>query len=144
MGLLAGCCSSPSRQFLAICGNVNTMKKINSNPHSLSYIRFLNLARAVRELPSFPSLDAIEEQLLNAFASIWNKGQTVRVLEAMDLFPDVSGSTVHRRLVSLRKKGMIALSIDENNQRVKYIVHTPLANRYFAKLGECLGKAARA
>lgn len=120
------------------------MKKQTTNNHSLAYVRFLNLARAVRELPSFPDLDAVEEQLLNAFASAWNKGQYLRVLEAMEMFPDVSGSTVHRRLVSLRKKGMIALNVDEDNQRVKYIMPTPLSNRYFSKLGECLGKAARA
>ncbi len=116
-------------------------KKQPANNYSLTYIKFLNLAQAIRGLPSFPSLDAVEEQLLNAFAAAWYKGHTLRVLEAMDMFPDISGSTVHRRLDTLRKKGMIALNTDADNQRVKYIVPTPLAQKYFAKLGECLDKA---
>lgn len=119
-------------------------KKTNPPNHSQTYIKFLNLAHAIRELPSFPSLDAVEEQLLNAFAAAWYKGHTVRVLEAMEMFPNISGSTVHRRLDTLRKKGMITLDADAENQRVKFIAPTPLAEKYFAKLGECLDKAMKA
>ncbi len=68
----------------------------------------------------------------------------MRVLEAMEMFPNISGSTVHRRLDTLRKKGMITLDADAENQRVKYIAPTPLAEKYFAKLGECLDKAMKA
>lgn len=119
-------------------------KKRSTDNHSQTYIKFLNLAQAIRELPSFPSLDAVEEQLLNAFAAAWHKGNAVRVLEAMEMFPNISGSTVHRRLDTLRKKGMITLNTDAENQRVKYIAPTPLAEKYFAKLGECLDKALKA
>lgn len=118
-------------------------KKTTPANHSQTYIKFLNLAQAIRELPSFPNLDAVEEQLLNVFAAAWHKGNTVRVLEAMEMFPNISGSTVHRRLDTLRKKGMISLDADAENQRVKYIAPTPLAEKYFAKLGECLDKAMK-
>jgi len=116
-------------------------KKATSPNYSQTYIKFINLAQAIRELPTFPSLDGAEQQLLNAFAVLWNQKKSVRVLEAMQMFPDISASTVHRRLVTLRKKGMISLEADEENQRVKYIAPTPLAHKYFAKLGECLNKA---
>ncbi len=119
-------------------------KKKPATTYSQTYIKFLNLAQAIRELPSFPSLDAVEEQLLNAFAAAWYRGHTVRVLEAMEMFPNISGSTVHRRLDTLRKKGMITLDADAENLRVKYIAPTPLAEKYFAKLGECLDKAIKA
>lgn len=118
-------------------------KKIPPSNYSQIYIKFLNLVQATRELPSFPSLDAVEDQLLSAFAAAWYKGHTVRVMEAMEMFPCISGSTVHRRIDTLRKKGMISLDADAENQRVKYIAPTPLAEKYFAKLGECLDKAMK-
>lgn len=116
-------------------------KKTAPPNYSQTYIKFINLAQAIRELPTFPSLDVTEQQLLNAFVVLWNQKKSVRVVEAMQMFPGISGSTVHRRLVTLRKKGMISLETDEDNQRVKYISPTPLAHKYFAKLGECLNKA---
>ncbi|HEY5994021.1 MAG TPA: hypothetical protein VIU46_05400 [Gallionellaceae bacterium] len=119
-------------------------KKRPADNYSQTYIKFLNMTQAIRELPTFPRLDAVEEQLLNAFAAAWGSGRMVRVLEAMEMFPSISGSTVHRRLDSLRKKGMIALNTDDENQRVKYIVPTMLTEKYFAKLGECLSKAIKA
>lgn len=118
------------------------MPKNTASPnYSQTYIKFINLVQAIRELPTFPPLDGIEQQLLNAFVVLWNQKESVRVLEAMQMFPDISSSTVHRRLVTLRKKGMISLETDEENQRVKYIVPTPLAHKFFAKMGECLDKA---
>ncbi|OIR10805.1 hypothetical protein GALL_75760 [mine drainage metagenome] len=116
-------------------------KKTAAPNYSQTYIKFINLVQAIRELPTFPSLDGIEQQLLNAFVVIWNQKESVRVVEAMQMFPDISSSTVHRRLVTLRKKGLISLESDEENQRIKYIVPTPLAYKYFAMLGECLNKA---
>ncbi|HUW76471.1 MAG TPA: hypothetical protein VMV70_07285 [Gallionella sp.] len=116
-------------------------KRTATSNYSQTYIKFINLAQAIRELPTFPSLDATEQQLLDAFVVLWNQNKSVRVVEAMQMFPDISASTVHRRIVTLRRKGMISLKTDEENQRVKYISPTPLAHKYFAKLGECLNKA---
>jgi hypothetical protein len=42
----------------------------------------------------------------------------------------------------LRQKGLLALEIDDIDNRVKYVVPTPQTNQYFAKLGDCLDKAA--
>lgn len=120
------------------------MSKNTDKPsYSQTYLKFLNLAHAIREISTFPALDAVEEQLLNTFAAAWHAGNSIRVLEAMEMFPDISGSTVHRRLDTLRKKGMIALDTDAENQRVKYITPTELTEKYFAKLGECLDKAIK-
>ena|ERR1035437_7006142 len=119
------------------------MSKKSPSDFSLTYLKFLDLAQAIRELPSFPVLDAVVEQLLNAFAAVWHEGHTVRVLEAMQMLPNISGSTVHRRLAALQTKGMIALSVDETNNRIKYIVPTKLTYKYFAKLGECLDNAMK-
>ncbi|MCX7239169.1 MAG: hypothetical protein NTU86_01870 [Burkholderiales bacterium] len=79
----------------------------------MSYLKFLNLAQAIRSLPSFPSMDSCEEVLLNTLARKWDAGQQVTVVEAMNMLPDTSPSTVHRRLKTLRKKKFIALEGDQ-------------------------------
>ena len=109
---------------------------------SLAYMKFLHLSQAVNELPQFPSLDPTEERLLNYFASAWFSGKKLTVLETMNRTPEISPSTVHRRLKTLRKKGFINLDVDQIDNRIKYIVHTDLTNRYFAHLGQCLSSTS--
>lgn len=109
--------------------------------YSAIYLRFLNLIQAIRELPSFPHVDPVEERLLNALAAIWHGGGRVTVLEAMSLPIDVSATTLHRRLKSLRSKGLLKLETDEVDTRVKYVMPTDRAETYFSTLGKCLNEA---
>ncbi|MEI6801627.1 MAG: winged helix-turn-helix domain-containing protein [Burkholderiales bacterium] len=109
----------------------------------MSYLKFLNLAQAIRALPGFPAIDPVEEQLLNHLAVRWHSGDLVSVVETMNNLPDQSPSTVHRRLKTLRKKGFIAFKENEEDNRVKYIVATPLSNKYCKKMEECLVAALR-
>ena len=113
----------------------------NDSQASATYIRFLNLIQAIRELPTFPRVDPVEERLLNALAASWHDNQRVTVLEAMKLAVDVSPTTLHRRLKSLRKKGLLALKVDEVDTRVKYVVATEKTDAYFAAFGKCLAEA---
>lgn len=112
--------------------------------YSAIYLRFLNLIQAIRELPSFPSVDPVEERLLNALAAIWHKGERITVLEAMSLPVDVSATTLHRRLKSLRSKGMLALQVDDVDTRIKYVIPTERTEQYFSVLGKCLNEAGQA
>ena len=110
---------------------------------SSTYAKFLNLVQAIRELPTFPKLDPLEERLLTQLASQWHVGVRITVLEAMQMSADVSAATVHRRLKTLRQKGMIALAEHETDNRIRYIVPTDLTTKYFAKMGQCLDLALR-
>lgn len=112
--------------------------------YSTIYLRFLNLMQAIRELPTFPNVDPVEERLLNALAAIWHGGGRVTVLEAMALPVDVSPTTLHRRLKSLRAKGLLALETDAVDTRIKYVVPTDRTNEYFSTLGRCLNEAGQA
>ncbi|WP_418315673.1 winged helix DNA-binding protein [Piscinibacter sakaiensis] len=106
-----------------------------------SYLRFLNLVQAIRGLPSVPVLDPVEERLLNALAALWANGEPVTVLQAMNCEPDTSPSTVHRRLKSLRKLGLITYVEKADDQRSKYVELTPRAKQYYAALSRCMEKA---
>lgn len=105
-----------------------------------TYLQFVRLARAIHDVPS---MDAMEERILSGLAAKWAAGESVRVLEAMDLDVASSPTTVHRRLRSLREKGLITFADDQTDSRIKYIVPTMLARSYFAKLGKAIEKAAR-
>lgn len=92
-------------------------------------------------MPDFPELDPVEERLLNLFATAWHHGRQITVLQAMGMSTDVSSTTAHRRLKSLRHKGVIALVPDAQDNRVKYVQPTRLAHDYFSQLGMCLDQA---
>ena len=111
--------------------------------HSLAYLRFLNLIEAIRGLPTHPALDPVEERLLNLLAASWHAGKQVSVLEAMGMSKDMSATTAHRRLKTLRSKGMISLDNDKVDSRIKYVVPTQLATEYFSALGKCLDQASQ-
>ncbi len=108
-----------------------------------TYLRFLNLASAIRGLPAIPVLDPVEERLLNGLASLLGAGREVTVLQAMNGSADTSPSTVHRRLKALHSKGLIAYAEKPGDQRTKYIQLTPLAERYYAELSRCIDLAAK-
>ncbi len=107
----------------------------------MSYLKFLGLVRAVRQLPSYPDMDGVEVRLLNALAEEWHAGNKVGVLQAMGMLPDVSPSSVHRRLKTLRAKGLITLEHDKVDSRSKYIIGTRLFSKYLTKMDQCLAKA---
>lgn len=115
-----------------------------TSPSSKTYTKFLSLVQAIRELPSFPQLDPVEERLLNQLAAAWEAGEDVTVLEAMNMSPDASARTVHRRLKTLREKGMLQLKEHKTDSRIRYIVPGAAARKYFEKLGRALLQAARA
>ena len=58
----------------------------------MPYLKFLQLVDTVRQLPSYPAMDATEVQTLNALAQEWQIGNKVSVVQAMGMLPDI-----HRR-----------------------------------------------
>lgn len=114
---------------------------MRDDTNSNTYIRFLNLAKALRSITKFPQLDPIEERILNYLAGFWLSGEPATVVESINGSSDISPSTAHRRLKSLRKKGYIDLNIDERDNRIKYIVQTELTKQYFSQLGACMQRA---
>jgi hypothetical protein len=95
-----------------------------------------------KNLTKVPALDPLEERLLTLLGSAWHEDGNVKVLEAMALCDGFSTTTAHRRLKSLRLKGLIELISDEKDSRIKYVVPTEITSKYFAALGECVVTAA--
>ena len=114
----------------------------NFSDHCDIYLKFLNYAHAVRMSPGYPQLDLPEERLLDQLAASWSQGKKITVLKAMQMSTDASSTTVHRRLKTLRLKGMLELEVDEDDNRVKYIIPTDLSRRYLSELGQSVLRAA--
>ncbi len=109
-----------------------------------TYLHFLRIAASVRSSSTFPSLDLAEERLLDLLASFWISGQKLTVLKAMQMSSDGSTTTVHRRLKSLRLKGMLQLEMDQDDNRIKYIQPTQLSVDLLNELGRMVIQAASA
>ena len=105
------------------------------------YLRFLQLAEALRGLPSLPPLDPLEERILALVARATDHDRlSVRDMMAKAEFG--APATVHARLKSMREKGWIQLS-DTDDTRRKRIELTAAALQYFDKLSGCLIQAAK-
>ena len=116
------------------------MKKQN-RPADI-YLRFLQLAEAIRGLPTLPSLDPLEERILSLVARAGKDKERLSVRDMMAKAELGSPATVHNRLKSMRKKGWIMLSDTEDSRR-KQIELTQAALQHFDKLSQCLVEAAK-
>jgi DNA-binding MarR family transcriptional regulator len=105
------------------------------------YLRFLQLAEAVRGLPSLPALDPLEERILAIVARASQDDQRLSVRDLMGKKELGAPATVHSRLTSMREKGWLTLSDTEDTRR-KQVELTQDALKHFDKLSKCMLKAA--
>jgi DNA-binding MarR family transcriptional regulator len=105
------------------------------------YLRFLQLAEALRGLPSLPELDPLEERILALVARARQDNERLSVRDMMAKDQLGSPATVHNRLKSMREKGWIMLTDTEDTRR-KQIELTQAALLHFDKLSQCLLNAA--
>ena len=117
------------------------MPKKSTRPADI-YLRFLQLAEALRGLPSLPALDPLEERILALVARAGQDQERLSVRDMMAKNELGSPATVHSRLKSMREKGWIMLS-DTDDTRRKQIELTQAAFLHFDKLSKCMVQAAQ-
>lgn len=106
------------------------------------YLRFLQLAEAIRGLPSLSPLDPLEERLLALIARASQEKERLSVRDMMARDEFGSPATIHGRLKSMRKKGWIMLT-DTEDARRKQVTLTQAALAHFDKLSKCIVQAAK-
>lgn len=109
--------------------------------HASSYVKFLNLLDAVRQMPALPVLDAVEERLLSAVLAAREVGEFLPVTEVARIVEGTPERTAFRRIKSLYDRGLLSYEPSPFDQRVKYLVPTSLAEKYFDTLGKCMEQA---
>lgn len=107
------------------------------------YLRFLLLSEAVRDLPSLPPLDPLEERILACIACAAREEERLCVRDMMARHELGAPATIHSRLKSMRAKGWIELA-DTEDARRKQIELTPGALRHFDRLARCMLRATKA
>jgi hypothetical protein len=134
-----------SKFFLKLslyCAHVRALNQVKpmskDSVAAATYLKFMNLMQSIRAEPSFPKMDAVEEKLLNYFASCWHTGKSLTVVETMNSNAEIPPRTMHRRLASLHEKGLVEFQQDPLDKRIKYIVSTEKAAKLFAQMGKCL------
>lgn len=106
------------------------------------FLRFLQLAEAVRGLPSLPELDPLEERMLMLVARAGQENERLSVRDMMAKHELGAPATVHTRLKSMREKGWIMLTDTEDSRR-KQVELTQAALQHFDRLSQCMVKAAK-
>ena len=115
---------------------------MKSNANADVYLRFLQLAEAIRGLPSLPPLDPLEERILSWVARAAQQKERLSVRDMMAREEFGAPATIHGRLKSMREKGWITLA-DTEDARRKQVELTDDALRHFAQLSRALVKAAK-
>ena len=106
------------------------------------YLRFLQLAEALRDMPSLPPLEPLEERILSLIAFARQRKERLSVKDLMGKRELGSPAMLHGRLKSMRAKGWILLA-DTEDARRKQLELTHAALLHFDKLSKCLIQAAK-
>jgi hypothetical protein len=101
---------------------------------SPAHVRFLNVMNALRKMSPLRGLTADEGVLLDELIVQWHFGRQITVGSIMNRSKLGAGSTVHRRLVGLKEKGLVAFRASPDDKRVKYVEPTTQAKSYALEL----------
>ena len=108
------------------------------------YLRYLVLAETLRKSSiDLSDIDEIGKKLLETIAIKSAQGQPMVVTQTMELSDIASPATIHRRIETLKKAGLIKVFQTEQNQKIKYLVPTQTSIDYFEKLGKLMASAMR-
>lgn len=106
------------------------------------YLRFIQLAEAIRGMPSLPPLEPLEERILQLIAYARQNQERLSVKDLMGKRELGSPAMLHGRLKSMRAKGWILLA-DTEDARRKQLELTQAALLHFYKLSKCLQQAVK-
>lgn len=107
------------------------------------YLRFLELLQTIDGQGGTNALDLDAKKLLEVILVSDSRGETLTVLEAMQLSHIASPATIHRKLDILREMGLISTDFVGDNRRTKYLKPTPAAFKHFDQLGKILSKSLK-
>jgi hypothetical protein len=112
------------------------------NLQGAAYLRFLQLAKEVRESPHLPALDPLEERMFGHIALASGHDRRLSVRDMMEEQAFGAPGTIHSRLKSMRTKGWVLLA-DTDDTRRKQVALTGKARTFLIRMSEALLEAAR-
>ena len=112
------------------------MYQKSNSPTANAYMRFLQLAKSIQQLPDAPQLDANEKALLEEVALRWFDNRAMTVREAIGLAQLGSPATLHKRITRLRQKDMLMTFNQPEDKRAKYLIPTEKTIAMFGDFGK--------
>ena len=116
----------------------------NSSNKGNPYLRFLQLAKAIQNLPDAPLLDANENALLEAIALRWFEQKPMTVREAIGLSNLGSPATLHKRITRLRNRDLVQTFSQTDDKRAKFLIPTEKSLAIFNDYGKKMNAALTA
>ena len=98
-------------------------------------MRLLNFIVSLRRLPPLSELSGDEERMLFELRALWDKQGALTVADVYDLGINQSASTSYRQLVSLKDKGLLEISVAEDDKRKRDVRFTKAAEDLFSTIG---------
>ena len=120
------------------------MSSNNKSATARAYMRFLQLARSVQQLPDAPQLDANEKALLEEIVLRWFENRVMTVREAIGLSHLGSPATLHKRITRLRQKDLLKTFNQTEDKRAKYLIPTDKTIALFGDFGKKMSTAIAA
>ena len=102
---------------------------------SAPVLRLINLMVNLRRLPPLSELSGDEERMLFELRALWEKKGSLSVADCYNLGGSQSSITSYRQLVALKDKGLLEISVSENDKRKRDVSFTETANSLFYALG---------
>jgi hypothetical protein len=110
-----------------------------TSPFQNAYLHFLKLSvKVAPDSSDEVAIDANEKALFEFLMLKWHAGQPITVRQAINMAFFGSPSTLHKRLVKLRKAGYLTLQGIPTDRRIKLLVPAPQGLRYFEEQGRNL------
>jgi len=110
--------------------------QMKNNSTANAYLRFLQLAKGIQQLPDAPQLDANEKALLEEVALRWFENRPMTVREAIGLAQLGSPATLHKRITRLRQKDLLMTFNQPEDKRAKYLIPTDKTIAMFGDFGK--------
>ena len=107
-----------------------------------AYMQFMSLRLSLRDHAGLPSLDPLEERLLEMVARASEPGDRLSVTEVITTSELGSPTMLHGRLTSLRTKGLVQLAYNDGSSRRQLQV-TTAGMSYLDVLAKCMVAAAK-
>lgn len=123
---------------------MTSMFSNNDSAQSNPYLRFLQLAKAIQNLPDAPLLDANENALLEAIALRWYEQKPMTVREAIALSELGSPATLHKRITRLRDRDLVKTFSQADDKRAKFLIPTEKSLAMFNDYGKKMSSALTA
>ena len=107
------------------------------------YLRFRTLLDGLKDLPDAAAMKPELDTLLAVIGTAWQGDKPLAVRKLLIREELGSPATIHKRIHQLKDAGFVSFEGQEGDSRVRLVVPTEKALRYFAEHAKVIQQAAK-